>query len=115
MIILRVLFYINTASIIKFNKTTNGMILKLIYFCKECCYAQKNAKEGSAMSNEDEFFAEMHPQIAQVIGIAVMQLLVEKREPSREALIEMIQMLWQGNRVELAVELALDVLMLREE
>ena len=67
------------------------------------------------MSNEDEFFAEMHPQIAQIIGIAVMQLLVEKREPSREALIEMIQMLWQGNRVELAVELALDVLMLREE
>lgn len=48
------------------------------------------------MSNEDEFFAEMHPQIAQVIGIAVMQLLVEKREPSREALIEMIQVLWAG-------------------
>ncbi|EPX2837875.1 hypothetical protein ACWYEE_005195 [Klebsiella variicola] len=67
------------------------------------------------MSNENEFFAEMHPQIAQIIGIAVMQLLVEKREPSREALIEMIQVLWQGNRVELAVELALDVLMLREE
>ncbi|WP_102781338.1 hypothetical protein [Klebsiella variicola] len=67
------------------------------------------------MSNEDEFFAEMHPQIAQVIGIAVMQLLIERREPSREALIEMIQVLWQGNRVELAVELALDVLMLREE
>lgn len=67
------------------------------------------------MSNEDEFFAEMHPQIAQVIGIAVMQLLVEKREPSREALIEMIQVLWQGDQVELAAELALDVLMLREE
>ncbi|EPH0278502.1 TPA: hypothetical protein ACNMQT_001976 [Klebsiella pneumoniae] len=67
------------------------------------------------MSNEDEFFVEMHPQIAQVIGIAVMQLLVEKRESSREALIEMIQVLWQGNRVELAVELALDVLMQREE
>ena len=66
------------------------------------------------MSNEDEFFAEMHPQIAQVIGIAVMQLLVEKREPSREALIEMIQVLWQGDQVELAVELALDVLMLRD-
>ncbi len=67
------------------------------------------------MSNEDEFFSEMHPQIAQVIGIAVMQLLVEKREPSREALIEMIQMLWQGAKVDLAVELALDVPMLREE
>lgn len=76
---------------------------------------KKNAKEGSAMSNEDEFFAEMHPQIAQVIGIAVMQLLVEKREPSREALIEMIQVLWHGDQVDLAVELALDVLMLREE
>ncbi|STX56128.1 Uncharacterised protein [Klebsiella pneumoniae] len=54
------------------------------------------------MSNEDEFFAEMHPQIAQVIGIAVMQLLVEKREPSREALIEMIQVLWQDEQVDLA-------------
>ena len=39
------------------------------------------------MRYEDEFFAEMHPQIAQVIGVAVMQLLVEKQEPSREALI----------------------------
>lgn len=70
------------------------------------------------MSNEDEFFAEMHPQIAQIaqiIGIAVMQLLVEKREPSREALIEMIQVLWQGDQADLAVELALDVLMLRKE
>ncbi|MDQ5267305.1 hypothetical protein RCD94_24550 [Klebsiella pneumoniae] len=67
------------------------------------------------MSNENEFFAEMHPQIAQVIGIAAMQLLVEKREPSREALIEMIQVLWQGDKVDLAVELALDVLMLRDD
>lgn len=77
--------------------------------------SSKNAKEGSAMSNEDEFFAEMHPQIAQVIGIAVMQLLVEKREPSREVLIEMIQVLWQVDHVDLPVELALDVLMLRKE
>lgn len=76
---------------------------------------KKTSERGVGMSNEDEFFAEMHPQIAQIIGIAVMQLLVEKREPSREALIEMIQVLWQGNRVELAVELALDVLILREE
>lgn len=44
-----------------------------------------------------------------------MQLLVKKREPSREALIEMIQVLWQGDQVELAVEHALDALMLREE
>lgn len=75
---------------------------------------KKTSERGVDMSNEDEFFAEMHPQIAQVIGIAVMQLLVEKREPSREALIEMIQVLWQGDQVDLAVELALDVLMLRE-
>lgn len=67
------------------------------------------------MPTEDEFFAEMHPQIAQVIGVAVMQLLVEKREPSREALIEVIHVLWQGDQVNLAVELALDVLMLREK
>lgn len=57
----------------------------------------------------------MHPQIAQVIGVAVMQLLVEKQEPSREALIEMIQVLWQEDYVDLAVELALDVLSLPKE
>lgn len=75
----------------------------------------KNTKEGGAMSNEGEFFAEMHPQIAQVIGIAVMQLLVEKQSISKNTIIEMIQVLWQGDQVGLAVELALDVLMLREE
>ena len=57
----------------------------------------------------------MHPQIAQVIGVAVMQLLVEKQEPSREALIEMIQVLWQEDHVDLAVELALDILSLPKE
>lgn len=67
------------------------------------------------MSNEDEFFAEMHPQIAQIIGMAVMQMLVEKREPSREALIEMIQILWQEDQDDLAVELAIDVLSLPKE
>ncbi|WP_270843798.1 hypothetical protein [Klebsiella aerogenes] len=67
------------------------------------------------MRYEDEFFAEMHPQIAQVVGIAVMQLLVEKQEPSREALIEMIQVLWQENQIDLAVELAIDVLSLQKE
>ena len=67
------------------------------------------------MRYEDEFFAEMHPHIAQVIGVAVMQLLVEKQKPSREALIEMIQVLWQEDQVDLAVELALDVLMLPKE
>lgn len=52
----------------------------------------------------------MHPQIAQNIGIAVMQLLVEKQEPSRETLIEIIQALWQEDQVDLAVELAIYVL-----
>ncbi|EPG0547624.1 hypothetical protein FKK72_25460 [Klebsiella pneumoniae] len=67
------------------------------------------------MRYEDEFFAEMHPQIAQVIEVAVMQLLVEKQEPSREALLEMIQVLWQEDQVDLAMELAMDVLMLWKE
>ena len=75
----------------------------------------KTPKRAVDMGNDDEFFAEMHPQIAQVIGVAVMQLLVEKQEPSREALIEMIQVLWQEDYVDLAVELALDVLSLPKE
>ncbi|MFG6654970.1 hypothetical protein ACG0Z5_10920 [Scandinavium sp. M-37] len=67
------------------------------------------------MSSEEEFFAELHPQIVEILGIAVMQVLVEQREPSREALIEMIQVLWQEDDVDLAVELALDVLSLSKE
>ncbi|HAV2295737.1 TPA: hypothetical protein JHK52_002112 [Citrobacter koseri] len=67
------------------------------------------------MSNDDEFFAEMHPQIAQVIGMAVMQLLVEGREIAKAEIIETIQVLWQEEQVDLAVELALDVLMLPKE
>ncbi len=75
----------------------------------------KTSMRANGMRYEDEFFAEMHPQIAQVIGVAVMQLLVEKQEPSREALIEMIQVLWQEDHVDLAVVLALDVLSLPKE
>ena len=64
---------------------------------------------------EDEFLAEMHPQIAQVIGTTVMQLLVEKRNISKEGIIETIQVLWQEDQIDLAVELALDVLILPKE
>lgn len=67
------------------------------------------------MASEKEFFAEMHPQIVEVLGLAVMQLLVEKREVSRESISEMIQVLWQEGDVDLAVELALDVLSLSKE
>lgn len=72
-------------------------------------------ERGIGMKSEDEFFAELHPQVVEVLGIAVMQVLVEKREPSREALIEMIQVLWQEDDVDLAVELAIDVLSLPKE
>ncbi|HFE2914007.1 hypothetical protein [Klebsiella pneumoniae] len=41
------------------------------------CYAHKITKEDCGHGVDDEFFAEMHPQIAQVIGMAIMQLLVE--------------------------------------
>lgn len=67
------------------------------------------------MKSEDEFFAELHPQVAEVLGTALMQVLVEQREPSRGALIEMIQVLWREEDVDLAVELAIDVLTLPKE
>ena len=67
------------------------------------------------MSGEDEFFAELRPQIAEVIGTAVMQLLVEKADISKESIIERIQVLWQEDDVDLPVEMALDVLMLPKE
>ncbi|EAA8469311.1 hypothetical protein NUC90_002021 [Salmonella enterica subsp. enterica serovar Montevideo] len=64
------------------------------------------------MKSEEEFFAELHPQVVEVLGTALMQVLVEQREPSREA---MIQVLWQEEDVDLAVELAIDVLTLPKE
>lgn len=67
------------------------------------------------MKSENEFFAELHPQVVEILGLALMQVLVEKRDPSREALIEMIQVLWQEDEVDLAVELAIDVLSLPKE
>lgn len=67
------------------------------------------------MKSEDEVFAELHPQVVEVLGTAVMQILVEEREPSRQALMEMIQVLWQEDDVDLAVELAIDVLSLPKE
>lgn len=67
------------------------------------------------MKSEDEFFAELHPQVVEILGIAVIQVLNENREPSREALIEMIQVLWQDDDVDLAVELAIDVLSLTKK
>ncbi|WP_336709843.1 MULTISPECIES: hypothetical protein [unclassified Cedecea] len=67
------------------------------------------------MASEKDLFAEMHPQVVEILGLAVMQVLVEQREPSRAALIEMIQVLWQEEVVDLAVELAIDVLSLPKE
>lgn len=67
------------------------------------------------MKSENEFFAELQPQVVEILGTAVMQILVEQREPTREALIEMIQVLWQEDDVDLAVELAIDVLSLPKE
>ena len=64
------------------------------------------------MKIEDEFFTELHPQVVEILGTAVMQILVE---PTREALIEMIQVLWQEDDVDLAVDLAIDVLTLQKE
>lgn len=83
-------------------------------FCVTC-YAAKNIKKGVVMNSEDQFFAELHPQVVEILGTAVMQVLVEQREPTREALIEMIQVLWQEDDVDLAVELAIDVLRLPKE
>lgn len=75
----------------------------------------RNLSEGMSMTSEEEFFAELRPQIAEVIGTAVMQLLVEQAEISKDTIIETIQVLWQEDDVDLTVELALDVLMLPKE
>lgn len=61
------------------------------------------------MSNDDEFFQQAHPYVVKVLGTALMQLLVEERELTREGLVEMI-VLYQDDDFDLAAELAIDVL-----
>lgn len=67
------------------------------------------------MSNDDEFFQQVHPYVVNVLGTALMQLLVQEKELSREALIEMIQVLYQDDDFDLAAELAIDVLSLPKD
>ncbi|MEL5331749.1 hypothetical protein [Serratia ureilytica] len=62
------------------------------------------------MDRVDEFFEQAHPHVVTVLGTALMQLLVDEAEISRESLTEMIQVLYQDEDVGLAVELAKDVL-----
>ncbi|CAI0844201.1 hypothetical protein [Serratia entomophila] len=67
------------------------------------------------MEKTDEFFEQAHPHVVSVLGTVLMQLLVEERELSREALVEMIQVLYQDDDFDLAAELAIDVLRLPKE
>ena len=64
------------------------------------------------MSNDDEIFQQAHPHVVKVLGTALMQLLVDERELTREALVEIIQVLYQDEDLDLAAELAIDVLSL---
>lgn len=67
------------------------------------------------MSKDDEFFQQAHPHVVKVLGTALMQLLVDERELTREALVEMIQVLYQDEDFDLAAELAIDVLSLTKK
>lgn len=64
------------------------------------------------MDRGDEFFEQAHPYVVTVLGTALMQLLVDEAEISRKSLTEMIQVLYQDDEADLAVELAVDVLAL---
>ncbi|MFT4273089.1 MAG: hypothetical protein QM578_18930 [Pantoea sp.] len=62
------------------------------------------------MEMDGEFFGNLHPDVMHVLGTALMQLLVDEAELSREALVETIKVLYQDGDADLAVELAVDVL-----
>jgi len=77
------------------------------------CHAnlvENPAEHGMAI--EDEFFEQAHPFIVEVIGTAVIELLAEQKEVSKASIVEMIQVLFQGEDADLAVELAIDILTL---
>ncbi|WP_313684570.1 hypothetical protein [Pantoea sp.] len=63
----------------------------------------------------DKFFEKLTPEVVHILGTALMQLLVDQAELSREALVEIIQVMYQENDTDLAVEVAIDVLRLPGE
>ncbi|HBW7671189.1 hypothetical protein ACVTGX_20950 [Klebsiella grimontii] len=62
------------------------------------------------MLSENVFFMRMRPQIINVIGAAVVQLLEEKADISKESISEKIKGTWQEDDIGLAVELAIYML-----
>lgn len=69
------------------------MIEKVIYFCKPCCYAQKNIKEGSVMGlgmnmERDELLEDRAAFIAGEIGGAVVELIIGVVVINRDAIVD---------------------------
>lgn len=62
------------------------------------------------MLKENVFFMRMRPQIINVIGTAVVQLVEEKADISKESIAEKIKGTWQEDDIGLAVELAVYML-----
>ncbi|MRT56789.1 hypothetical protein GJV11_11750 [Enterobacteriaceae bacterium RIT693] len=57
-------------------------------------------------------FEEFNPEMLQVIGTAVVQLLVGQASLSRESIADMVQVLYANGLDDMAVQRAVDVLIL---
>lgn len=64
------------------------------------------------MANDD-FFAELTPEVTNILGSAVMQILADEEEVSKESIADMIEVLYFDDLEDLAVQLALDALRLK--
>lgn len=62
------------------------------------------------MLSGNAFFMRMRPQIINVIGAAVLQLLDERSDISKESISEKIKETFQEDDIGLAVELAIYML-----
>lgn len=55
---------------------------------------------------------EFHPDMLQVVGTAVMQLLAREQAISRESIADMVQVVYANNLDDQAVQRAVDLLIL---
>lgn len=72
------------------------MIGKVIYFCKACCYAQKNIRAGKDMGlgmnmERDELLEDRAAFIAGEIGGAVVELIIDGATFDRDAIVERLE------------------------
>lgn len=63
----------------------------------------------------EESFGELHQRVVEILGVALLEVLVESEDVSKDKIISMVKALHCDELDDLGVQLAIDVLRLPKE